>query len=65
VTARLGRDRELESMAAFHGVPLVRLGLTGGRALRFEGLFELDLSDAIAVHEGTIPKLMAGRRLAG
>jgi phosphoribosylformylglycinamidine synthase subunit PurL len=62
---RTGRDHELEALAAVHGVPIVRLGFTGGARLRFEGLFEVDLSDAVVVYEGAIPTLMATRALAG
>lgn len=63
VTARLGREADLEELAAAHRVPIVRLGITGGPRLRFEGLFEVDLSDAVVVYEGAIPALMSGRPL--
>ena len=42
-----------------------RIGLTGGSALRFEGLFDVPLSDALVVYEGAIPRVMAEERLAG
>jgi phosphoribosylformylglycinamidine synthase subunit PurL len=65
VTPRPGREGELESLASRTGVPLARLGLTGGHRLRFEGLFEVDLSDATVVHEAAIPTAMAAVRHAG
>jgi phosphoribosylformylglycinamidine synthase II len=65
VTVRPGRESEFESLAGFHAVPHTRLGLTGGSRLRFEGTFEVDLSDALVVFEGAIPSLMAGERVAG
>jgi phosphoribosylformylglycinamidine synthase len=65
VTARRGRWKEVESAAATHGVPIFRLGLTGGTRLRFRDLFETELSDAVVVYEGAIPRLMAGQRLPG
>jgi phosphoribosylformylglycinamidine synthase II len=65
VTARAGREEALVQLASFHQVPAVPIGLTSGSALRFEGLFEVPLSDALVVYEGAIPRLMAGERLAG
>jgi phosphoribosylformylglycinamidine synthase len=65
VTPRSGREGELEELAAFHHVPLTRLGLTGGSRLRFEHAFEVELSDAVVVYEGALPTLMSGQRLAG
>jgi phosphoribosylformylglycinamidine synthase II len=62
VTVRPGREVEVERLAAFHRVPLRRLGVAGGARLRFVGMFDVDLSDALVVHEGTIPRLMAGER---
>jgi phosphoribosylformylglycinamidine synthase len=60
VTSRLGRESELAALAARHRVPLARLGTTGGGRLRFGRLFETNLSDAIVIHEGAIPRLMSG-----
>ena len=65
VAAREGRDGQLDVLAADHGVPLRRIGATGGSRLRFEGLFEAELTDALVVYEGAIPKLMASGSSAG
>jgi phosphoribosylformylglycinamidine synthase II len=65
VTPSSGREGTLEELAAFHHVPLTRLGLTGGLRLRFEHAFEVELSDAVVVYEGAMPMLMSGQRLAG
>jgi len=65
VVPRAGRDHELEAQAAVHGVPVTRLGLTGGDRLRFEGLVDVDLSDAVVVYEAAIPTAMSARALAG
>jgi phosphoribosylformylglycinamidine synthase len=62
---RAGRDQELEALAAVHDVPIARLGFTGGHRLRFEGVLDVELSDAVVVYEGAIPTLMASRALAG
>jgi phosphoribosylformylglycinamidine synthase len=62
VTVPPGREAELERLAGFHRVPVYRLGVTGGSRLRFTSLFEVDLSDALVVHEGAVPRLMAGER---
>jgi phosphoribosylformylglycinamidine synthase subunit PurL len=63
VSAREGREADVERLAAEAGVPIARLGFTGGQALEFAGLFRVPLTDAIVVHEGTIPRLMSGQRL--
>jgi phosphoribosylformylglycinamidine synthase len=65
VAPRAGRDQELEALAAVHGVPLVRLGFTGGQRLRFEGMFEVELSDAVVVYEAALPTLMSTKALVG
>jgi hypothetical protein len=39
----------------------MRIGITGGSKLEFTGLLEVPLADALVVHEGAIPRLMAGR----
>ena len=62
VTTRPGREATFERMAAFHQVPVERIGFTGGPALRFAGLFDAPLSDARIVYEGAIPRLMSGGR---
>jgi phosphoribosylformylglycinamidine synthase len=63
VTAPRGRERAFEELALAHGVPFERIGTTGGNALRFAGLFEVPLADALVVHEGTIPRLMSAKRV--
>ena len=65
VTARDGREGDVEEMAAIRGVPITRLGLTGGSRIEFTGLFDIALSDALVVYEGAIPRLMSGAHLAG
>jgi phosphoribosylformylglycinamidine synthase II len=65
VTARPGREADVEQMAAVHQVPIDRLGLTGGSKLDFADLFVVPLSEALVVYEGAIPRLMAATRLAG
>jgi phosphoribosylformylglycinamidine synthase len=65
LTARAGRESDVENLAASHQVPIIRLGLTGGTRLDFAGLFDVPLSDAVVVYEGAIPTLMSGARLAG
>jgi phosphoribosylformylglycinamidine synthase subunit PurL len=65
VAPRPARDQELEALATVHGVPLLRLGFTGGTRLRVEGALDLALSDAVVTYEGAIPTAMAAERLAG
>jgi phosphoribosylformylglycinamidine synthase len=54
------RARELEDVAAQLGVPLSRLGETGGPRIVFDGLFEMTVEEARAIHENAIPVLLAG-----
>jgi phosphoribosylformylglycinamidine synthase II len=65
VTARPGREIDVEQLAGVQQVPIARLGLTGGSKLDFADLFEVSLSDAVVVYEGAIPRLMSAGRLAG
>jgi phosphoribosylformylglycinamidine synthase subunit PurL len=65
VSVRPGREEAVEQMAAFHQVPVSKIGLTGGGLLRFEGLFEVPVSDALVVYEGAVPRMMSKSRLAG
>ncbi len=51
---------KLEVLASEHGVPFARIGETGGPRMVFDALFEVDLAEADAVYEGTIPRLLAG-----
>ncbi len=64
VTPHPGQEAELERLADRRGVPLTRLGLTGGSKLRFESMFDVSLADALIVYEGAIPTLMAARSSA-
>src|SRR5438093_927087 len=65
VTARAGREGDVEDMAAAQGVPITRLGLTGGSRIEFAGLFDVALSDVLVVYEGAIPRLMSAARTVG
>jgi phosphoribosylformylglycinamidine synthase subunit PurL len=65
VTARPGKEGDVEQLAAVHQIPITRLGLTGGSRLEFAALFDVPLSDAVVVYEGALPRLMAAQRLAG
>ena len=62
VSARSGAEREVEALAAELGVPSIRLGATGGSALRYADLFAIDLSEAAAVYDRAIPALMSGNQ---
>jgi phosphoribosylformylglycinamidine synthase len=62
LTAGRGSEPALEALCAVHGVPVARVGETGGRSIAFEGLFELPVQDALVVFEGAIPRLMAAAR---
>jgi phosphoribosylformylglycinamidine (FGAM) synthase-like enzyme len=65
ITARSGREADVEQLVAVQQVPIRRLGLTGGTRLEFADLFDVPLSDAVVVYEGAIPRLMSEARLAG
>ena len=54
------RAIELEDAAAGLGVPLARLGETGGPRIVFDGVFEMTVEEAWAIHENAIPMLLAG-----
>jgi phosphoribosylformylglycinamidine synthase subunit PurL len=60
ITARPGREAQVERLAASAQVPIARLGLTGGSRLEFVGAFEVPLEDAVLAYEGAIPRLMRG-----
>jgi phosphoribosylformylglycinamidine synthase len=57
-----GRERELEALVIERGVPIERVGITGGADLDFDGLFTIPVRDALVVYEGAIPSLMASSR---
>jgi phosphoribosylformylglycinamidine synthase len=50
----------VEALASAHHLPLSRLGETGGPGMVFDSLLEITVEDARSVHEGAIPKLLAG-----
>ena len=54
------RSAELEELAGTLGVPLARLGETGGPRLVVDGVLDLALAGAIAAYDEAIPKLLAG-----
>lgn len=54
------RATELEDLCAAHGVPCARIGETGGPRLVFDGAFEIPLTEAAAIYEEALPKLLAG-----
>ena len=58
MSSRAGRGEALESLAAEVGVPIRRIGLTGGDRLRFEDMFDTSLADTLLAHEAAIPRLM-------
>ena len=65
MTARSGREADVEQLAGVHQLPIAKLGVTGGSRLEFAGMFDVPLSDAVVVYEGAIPRLMSAQRLAG
>jgi len=65
VTARPGREGDVEQLAGVHQIPITRLGLTGGSRQDFADLFDVALSDAVVVYEGALPRLMSAHRVAG
>ena len=51
------RYDDLVARASSSGVPVTRLGTTGGRSLGVEGLFEVGVDELSAAHEATLPAL--------
>jgi phosphoribosylformylglycinamidine (FGAM) synthase-like enzyme len=51
-------EQALASLAAAHGVPLSRLGETGGPRVAFDGLFETSVAELRATYETAIPRLL-------
>ena len=47
-------------LAGSHGVPLQRLGETGGPRVVFDGMFETTVAELTEIYEGAIPRLMEG-----
>jgi len=65
VTARRGRWQDVEEAARDFGVPIARLGMTGGHRLAFTDLFDVDRIDALVVNEAAIATLMSRGRGPG
>ncbi len=55
---RPSTSRTLDGLAAAHGVPLTRLGETGGPRMAFDGLFETTVAELRAIHDAAIPRLL-------
>jgi phosphoribosylformylglycinamidine synthase len=51
-------EQDLDSLAGAHGVPLTRLGETGGPRVAFDGLFETSVAELRAIYETAIPRLL-------
>jgi phosphoribosylformylglycinamidine synthase len=51
-------EERLIALAAEHGVPLARLGETGGPRVVFDGLFETTVDELREAYESAIPRLM-------
>ena len=51
-------EEGLVALAAAHGVPLARLGETGGPRVVFDGMFETSVDELRDVFESAIPRLM-------
>jgi phosphoribosylformylglycinamidine synthase len=60
VSVDVARVGELEDLAGTLGVPLARLGETGGPRVVVDGVLELALVEAIAAYREAIPRLLAG-----
>jgi phosphoribosylformylglycinamidine synthase subunit PurL len=60
VSVDASRAAELEDAAADFGVPLTRLGETGGPRIVVDGVFEMPLAEATGIYEHAIPVLLAG-----
>jgi phosphoribosylformylglycinamidine synthase len=54
-----GRGAELEDLAGTLGVPLARLGESGGPRIVVDGVLELAVAEAAAVYREAIPRLLA------
>jgi phosphoribosylformylglycinamidine synthase len=51
-------EERLATLAAVHGVPIARMGETGGPRVVFDGLFETTVDDLRQAYESAIPRLM-------
>ncbi len=50
-------DETVRALAAEHGVPVTRLGTTGGSAFAVDGAFSIPLDELETAWEGTLPRL--------
>jgi len=53
------RVADLEASATSYGVPVTRLGTTGGETLAVQGVLTVAVDDLRAAHEGTLPALFS------
>ena len=51
-------EERLAELAAEHGVPIARIGETGGPRVVFDGLFETTVDELRAAYETAIPRLL-------
>ncbi len=57
VSVPADRVADLEARASSYGVPVTRLGTTGGESLAVQGIPAVGLDELRAAHEGTLPAL--------
>ncbi|WP_299299620.1 phosphoribosylformylglycinamidine synthase subunit PurL [uncultured Brachybacterium sp.] len=50
------QEARLTALAAEHGVPLLRLGVTGGHALELDGVGSFTVGELRELREGTLPR---------
>ena len=58
VSVTPAREPELAALAAAHGVPLTRLGETGGSRVVLDDLLESTVEELRELHESAIPRLL-------
>jgi len=58
VSVALEHEEQLRELGTAHGVPMARLGETGGPRAVFAGLFEIDVAELRAAYETAIPRLL-------
>jgi phosphoribosylformylglycinamidine (FGAM) synthase-like enzyme len=58
VTVRLEDVQRLTALAADHGVPLERLGATGGDVLAVDGVLEVSLGELRQAWTATLPAML-------
>ncbi|BBH17233.1 phosphoribosylformylglycinamidine synthase subunit PurL [Nocardioides baekrokdamisoli] len=58
VTVAAGREADLEALAAKFGVPVAKLGTTGGSSIIVEGEFELPIAEVAEAWRGTLPNAL-------